>query len=219
MLQKIRRFGWIEIAQNGQSLGRLECIPDTVSYDFGGGIYDAKVAVGLVWDYYSETRLPDPKIQRAGPIQKSLLMTGIYLGVIEECLPPAELKLGSIELGYSVADLSKLVPPVVGEVITSSVLEIERFMYEGLRMDAYQGKIIELQATSPFWGMPSGLKVGITHWEVISILGHVPSGADATSQKFGLIARLGNQDSYPVWYVVISFGQDKRVQSISFASL
>jgi hypothetical protein len=139
MLQEIRRFGWIEIGQKGPSLGRLECIPDTVSYGFGGGIYDAKVAVGLVWDDYSKTWLPDPNLTTVAPIQAPILTTSTDLGIVEECLPPEEFKLGGTWLGYSVADLSKLVPPVVGELITGGALEIERFMYDGLRIDAYQG--------------------------------------------------------------------------------
>lgn len=219
MLLETQRFGWIDVARNGESISRLECIPETVTYGFGGGIYDAKVAVGLVWDDYSKTWLPDPNLPTTAPIQAPLLTTGTDLGIIEECLPPEEFKLGGISLGYPVADLSKLVPPVIGEVFTGGAVDVERFMYDGLRMDAYQGDVIELQATSPFWEMPSGIKVGLTRGEVISILGRVPSGSSATSHTFSSLACLGDQDSYPVWYVVIQFGHDKRVQSISFASL
>jgi hypothetical protein len=55
-----RRFGWIDVAQNGESVAQLYCIPETVTYGFGGGIYDHKIALGLVWDEYSNTWLPDP---------------------------------------------------------------------------------------------------------------------------------------------------------------
>ena len=216
MLLDIRRFGWIDVAQNGESVSRLECIPETVTYGFGGGIYDAKVAAGLSWDEDSETWRPDPSRPTTRPIQAPLLTTGT---IIEECMSNSEFELGSIKLGYRVSDLGKLVPPVVGEVITGDVLEIERFMYDGLRMDTHQGVITELEATSPFWEMPSGIKVGSTRGEVISILGRVPEGATATSQKFGVNACMDKEGSYPVWYVVIKFGHDKRVQSISLMNV
>lgn len=215
MLLNIRRFGWVDVAENGESVNRLECIPETVTYGFGGGIYDAKEAAGLVWDDYSETWLPDLNRPTAGPIQAPLLTTGT---IIEECMSNSEFELGYIELGYRVADLAKLVPPVVAQRITGFGPKFERFMYDGLRMDTYQGVITELEATSSFWEMPSGIKVGSTRGEVISILGRVPDGATATSQKFGVNACMNKEDSYPVWYVVIKFGHDKRVQSISLAS-
>lgn len=55
---KIRHYGWLEIALNGDLLLRLGCIPETVSYAFGGGIYDIKVAAGQTWDERSRSWLP-----------------------------------------------------------------------------------------------------------------------------------------------------------------
>lgn len=219
MLLDIRRFGWIDVAQNGEVVSRLECIPETVTYGFGGGIYDAKVNAGLAWDEDSETWLPDVDRPTTALPRVPVLTKGTHNGVIEECMPSSEFELSNVKMGYRVADLGKLVPPVVGEVITGDVLEIERFMYDGLRMDVYQGVIIELEATSPLWEMPSGLKVGLTRGEVISILGRVPNDDAATSQRFFSLACMGSQNTDPIWYVVIEFGQDKRVQSISFADL
>lgn len=45
-----RHYGWVEVARNDEMLARLECIPETVSYAFGGGIYDLKIAIGQTWD-------------------------------------------------------------------------------------------------------------------------------------------------------------------------
>tara|TARA_R110002126_G_scaffold30259_7_gene99238 strand:- start:115565 stop:116524 length:960 start_codon:yes stop_codon:yes gene_type:complete len=219
MLLPTRRFGWLDVAQNGETLNTLDCIPETVTYGFGGGIYDAKVAAGLEWDDYSKTWRPDPNRPMAPPAQAPILIKGTDVGMVEDCLPPEEFKLFGIHLGYHVADLAKLVPPVVGEVITGRGLEFERFMYDGLRMDTYQGAIIEMEATTPFWEMPSGIKVGSTRGEVISILGRVPNGAAATSKKFGALVCLDDRETAAEWYVVINFGHDKRVQSISFASI
>ena len=38
MLLPITRFGGIDVAKNGEHLARIECVPDTVTYGFGGGI-------------------------------------------------------------------------------------------------------------------------------------------------------------------------------------
>lgn len=45
-----RSFGWLDIARDGKPLKRLECVSKTVTYAFGEGIYDLKVAAGLKWD-------------------------------------------------------------------------------------------------------------------------------------------------------------------------
>jgi len=93
MLLDTRRFGWIEIAQNGEAVGRFECIPETVSYGFGGGIYDAKVAAGLVWDAYSRTWAvvaPDPT---------PVLRNETRQHEAADCLPATEFAFGFAKMG------------------------------------------------------------------------------------------------------------------------
>jgi len=219
MLLGNRRFGWLEVAQNSERMSRLECIPETVTYGFGVGIYDVKVAAGLYWDEPSRTWLPASTHPTASPAHAPILMENTHLGVVEDCLPSAEFKLGGIMMGDPVAMLGTLGPPEVNERITGGVPEIERFIYDGLRVDIFQDAVMGMNTTTSQWEMPSGLKVGLTRGEVISILGRVPNGESATSQKFVSLVCLGNQDTFPEWYFVIEFGQDKRVQKISFASL
>lgn len=214
-----RHFGWIDIAQNGERVSRLECVPETVTYGFGGGIYDVKVAAGLEWDEYSRTWRSDPHHPTAPPARAPILRTHTHQGITENCLPSAEFKLIGISLGYPIDDLGKLLPPVAGEVITDGPLEIERFMYEGIRLDTLNGVIIEMEAIIPDWEMPSGLRVGLTRGEVIRILGRVPNGGDATAQRIDSLSCFGDQDTSSEWYFMVNFGQDKRVQSISFTDL
>ena len=76
MLLPIRRFGWVEVTESGQRAASLECIPDTVSYGFGGGIYDLKVAAGQTWDSYSFTWVSD-LIQPADSIRQCNFTYGI----------------------------------------------------------------------------------------------------------------------------------------------
>ena len=76
MLLPIRRFGGIDVAKNGEHLARFECAPDTVTYGFGGGIYDAKVALGLEWDDYTKTWRPDPNHPMAEPAPGPILKMG-----------------------------------------------------------------------------------------------------------------------------------------------
>jgi hypothetical protein len=219
MLQGIRRFGWLEIAQNGETLHKLECIPETVTYGFGAGIYDAKVTAGLKWDTSSKTWLPDPSHPNGVPARVPILAKGADRGIIEECMPPAEFELAGIKMGDPAAKLSNLGPSDLSKVVITDILDVERFVFDGLRIDTFQGVVMEIEAKTPKWKMPSGIKVGLTRGEVINILGHVPSGSTATSQSFSSLACMGEQDLYPVWYVVINFGHDKRVETISFASL
>ncbi len=51
-------YGRLEMERGGAKLMRMECIPETVTYAFGGGIYDLKVTSGLVWSDCSREWLP-----------------------------------------------------------------------------------------------------------------------------------------------------------------
>ena len=93
-----RRFGWMDVAQNRQSLSRLECIADTVGYGWGGGMYDTKVAAGLVWDDCSKTWLGDVVTQTP------ILFSDDHGG----CLVGPEFMLGGVAMGDPVATLHKL---------------------------------------------------------------------------------------------------------------
>jgi hypothetical protein len=75
-----------------------------------------------------------------------------------------------------------------------------------------------MSATSSDWRMPSGLRVGLTRGEVIRILGRVPNGYNATSQMLNTHVCSEKRDADDEWSVLIEFGQDKRVNSISFIS-
>lgn len=218
MLLPIRRFGGIDVAKNGEHLTRIECVPDTVSYGFGGGIHDAKVALGLEWDENTVTWRTDPNHPMAEPVRGPILKMGTELNGFEDCLPLKEHKLFGIQLGYQVGQLGKLVPPVVGQPIPGRGPEFERFMYDGLRMDTFQGEITEMFATTSFWEMPSGIKVGSTRGEVIAILGRVPNGDVATARTFGARVCTDGEDGGFGPYVLIEFGHDKRVQAINLAA-
>ncbi|MDX5401998.1 MAG: hypothetical protein LPK02_06560, partial [Rhodobacterales bacterium] len=81
-------FGWIEIAHYGKTLGRLDCLPETVSYAYGGGLYDAKLAARQEWDEQSgawvsvlDQTVPPPA-----------LMAHAYQGNVQDCLPASEFR-------------------------------------------------------------------------------------------------------------------------------
>lgn len=75
-----------------------------------------------------------------------------------------------------------------------------------------------MSASSPDWRTPSDLKVGLTRGEVIQILGRVPTGHDATSDRFNTHVCSDIPDAEDEWSILIEFGQDKRVSSIGFVS-
>lgn len=55
-----RHYGWVDVERNGQNLLHLECIPDSVDYTFGGGLYDLKVRTGQSWDDRLRRWMPEP---------------------------------------------------------------------------------------------------------------------------------------------------------------
>lgn len=95
MLLETRRFGWVEVTKSGERAASLECIPETVSYGFGGGIHDAKVAAGLTWDPDSFTWVSN-LIQ---PTATSTLLENRQYQAIEYCLAASEFSLGGVSIG------------------------------------------------------------------------------------------------------------------------
>lgn len=214
MQQEPRRFGWVEVTESGEHALSLECIPETVSYGFGGGIHDIKLAAGQSWDSFSFTWVSDD-IQ---PTPTSVLQEISYERVIEYCLPVSEFSLGGVHMGDSLSALGKLGSPETIEDPDGRGEAIDRLYLVGMHIDIFQDAVFAMSTTSPSWEMPSGLRVGITRGEVIRLLGRVPNGYTATSQSFTAHVCSNNPVSDPEWTMVIDFGQDKRVDRIYFVS-
>ncbi len=214
MQQEPRRFGWVEVTESGEHALSLECIPETVSYGFGGGIHDIKLAAGQSWDSFSFTWVSDD-IQ---PTPTSVLQEISYESVIEYCLPVSEFSLGGVHMGDSLSALGKLGSPETIEDPDGRGEAIDRLYLVGMHIDIFQDAVFAMSTTSPSWEMPSGLRVGITRGEVIRLLGRVPNGYTATSQSFTAHVCSNNPVSDPEWTMVIDFGQDKRVDRIYFVS-
>lgn len=51
-----RFFGSVTVTRNGQTLAELSCNPDTVDAPWSG-LFDAKIAAGLTWDYQARVWL------------------------------------------------------------------------------------------------------------------------------------------------------------------
>lgn len=64
--ENTEKYGWLTIEKDGEAVSSLECRPETVTYGFGGGIYDAKRAAGLEWDSGSKTWVAAAKASQAG---------------------------------------------------------------------------------------------------------------------------------------------------------
>ncbi len=78
-----KHFGWVEVTESGERVASLECIPETVSYGFGGGLYDAKLAAGQTWDWDSKTWISESVPSATTPL---LIKTREY-GAEFDCLP------------------------------------------------------------------------------------------------------------------------------------
>lgn len=214
MREPIRRFGWVEVTQSGEIAASLECIPETVSYGFGGGIHDIKVAAGQSWDPDSFTWVSD---SIAPPVMPLLQESHLY-ETVEDCLPASEFSLSGMSMGDPLDALGKLgSPETVTDPFGSGEL-IDRMVLIGANVDIFQDKVYGLSATSPDWETPSGLRVGLTRGEVIRILGRVPKGYSATSDRYYTHVCSEIPDADDEWGILIEFGQDKRVAGISFVS-
>lgn len=214
MLLDQRRFGWVEVTESGEHAASLECIPETVSYGFGGGIYDGKVAAGLTWDSYSFTWISD-LIQ---PKATSILLENHQDETLKYCLPATEFSLNGVMMGDPLDRLSKLGSPEAVEDIIDTGQDRDVMTLAGTEFVFSQDVIVAMFTSSPHWSMPSGLRVGLTRGEVIRILGRVPNGYTATSHIFDSQVCLEDRPPDVEWTFLIEFGQDKRVQSISFIS-
>jgi hypothetical protein len=214
MLLPIRRFGWVEVTESGEHAASLECIPDTVSYGFGGGIYDIKVAAGQTWDSYSFSWVSDTIVPTVTP----LMMESNLYETVQHCLPASEFSLNGVSMGDPLGTLGKLgSPETVTDPFGSGEL-IDRMFLVGANIDIFQDRVYGMSTTSPDWHMPSGLRVGLTRGEVIRILGRVPNGYEVTSDLYYTHVCSKVQDADDEWGILIEFGQDKRVGSISFVS-
>lgn len=214
MQQPIRRFGWVEVTQSGAVAAYLECIPETLSYGFGGGIFDLKVAAGQTWDSESFTWISDSNVPT---VPTSLLENHLDKNVVD-CLPASEFSLNGVSMGDPLDALGKLgSPEMVSDPFGSGEL-IDRMALVGANIDFFQDKVYGMSTTSANWRTPSGLRVGMTRGEVIRILGRVPYGHSATSDAYYSHICPDVQDAQDEWGIWIEFGQDKRVDSISFIS-
>ncbi len=214
-----RRFGWVEVTESGERAASLECIPDTVSYGFGGGIHDVKVAAGLTWDWDSRTWVSDA-IQSAAT---QVLGETTQFGVTLDCLPAVEFSLNGVKMGDPLSALDKLGTPEETDEVTFSDESIDRMSLVGADIDFFGDVVVAMATTSPDWQMPSGLRVGLTRGDVIGILGRVPDGYTATSQNFVIQScseNTGDGDDfyYDQWFALIDFGLDKRVSQIALVT-
>lgn len=214
MQRPIRRFGWIEVTQSGIPAASLACIPETVTYGFGGGLIDAKVAAGLTWDSYSLTWISNLIPTKPTPTLKQ----NLQYEAVEDCLPATEFELNGVRMGDPVDMFWKLGSPEPTDELSYGDEIIERMTLVGANIDFFNDAVISMSTTSPNWRMPSGIRVGLTRGEVIRILGRVPNGYPATAQKFVVSVCSEIQDADDEWSALIEFGQDKRVNRISFVS-
>ncbi|MGB7240663.1 MAG: hypothetical protein WBC93_01075 [Sulfitobacter sp.] len=214
MALPIRRFGWVEVTESGAIAAYLECIPETVSYGFGGGIHDIKVAAGQTWDSKSFTWVSDSIVPTVTP----LIMESNLYETVQDCLPASEFSLNGVSMGDPLDALGKLgSPEMVTDPFGSGEL-IDRMVLVGANIDIFQNKVYGMSTTSPNWKTPSGLSVDLTRGEVIHILGRVPNGYNAASDRYYTHVCSDVQDAEDEWGMLIEFGQDKRVGSISFIS-
>lgn len=208
------QFGWLEVAKNGEPIAQLECIPETVSYGWGGGIYEAKVAAGLEWDDRALSWMHPIGAHSSGPI----LLQQTLNDVTESCLPAEEFSLGGIGMGVSLDTLGKFGTPEPTPARASG-LQFDRITHIGMTVDIYKDRVVEIVATEAWAEMPSGVTVGTTRGDVLQILGDTLIGQASSADRFELPLCRAPDEAFSKWRAYIQFGQNKRVESISFIDM
>ena len=180
-----------------------------MGYGWGGGIYDVKVAEGLVWDDYSKTWVGDVVTQ--SPI--------LFSDEDGGCLVGPEFMLGGVSMGDRVATLHKLGSPEPSGLVLPDGREMDRVATIGLDIDILDDLVVRMDASHSMWDMPSGLRIGLTRGEVIAILGNVPGGASPDTGDFNIRVCTEAPQDFANWEATIAFGSDKRVERIRFVSV
>lgn len=214
MLREEWHFGWIEIAQNGKTLGRLDCVPETVTFAFGGGLYDAKLAARQEWDERTQSWVSVLDQTTRPPV----LMEDVHQGIVQDCLPASEFRFDGVRMDDPLEKLGKLGSPEATDEIAFSGHPMDRMTVPGLLIDIQHHKVIGMVSTSSDWDTPSGLRVGLSRDEVIGILGRVPRGQADKGHEISAPVCRDTQQTAITWYALIGFGQDDRVLNIRFAS-
>ncbi|MEO9516399.1 MAG: hypothetical protein ABJH45_21395 [Paracoccaceae bacterium] len=192
MSDEERHFGWISITQNGSELGRLECIPDTVSYAFGAGIYDEKTTAGLMWDGIEEKWFWDPAhfeeaARNTQPLLTREALDPEMLSGPFDCIPRSEIEFNGIPMLDEVEAVAQFVQPLQNRLDSGVSIGFEKFSHNGLVITFVgDDDILEIFATTPDWVTPSGLHVGMSRAQVVSILGRLPHGRTEATGPFHL---------------------------------
>ncbi len=212
MEQGPQHFGLIDISKHGKSLATLECVPDTVSFGLGGGIFYLKDAAGYEWDDLALSWI-DKKIKVSEP---PLLISHQGANGPKDCLPASEFSLGGVTIYDTAMSLAKLGSPEATSATTPQGLPIDQITAHGLEIGLMDEAVIGITASTADWPTPSGLKIGLTRGEVVRILGHAPAGVYPADDQFTLPICPAVAGDPADWTAEIDFGQDRRVATISF---
>lgn len=140
-----------------------------------------------------------------------------------QCIAPAEYEIAGLHLHDDLAAMHHLGAPISltrghGEDDGGSYVAAT-FSYGGLKITAVRDRIDVIEATSPRWQTPAGLRPGMTHAEARALLGRKP---DAQHLSDGVYSFSG----CPEWrggelhwdnvnsYFEFAFGADGRLSFI-----
>ncbi|WP_386681693.1 hypothetical protein [Loktanella sp. R86503] len=217
MSDEEQRFGWISITQNGEELKRLECIPDTVSYAFGAGIYDQKTAAGLTWDLSEEKWFWDTEhFEEAARNIQPILTTETFNGS-HDCMPRSEFAFSGVQLLGNVDTFSDRFPSLQTRLSSGVDIVQEWFAHNGLEVFVGDDQMHELIATKPDWVTPSGLHVGMSRAQVVNILGRLPKYPVEAMQSFAFPGCFVDEVLIQ-WSFDIQFDADQYVNRIELRS-
>lgn len=144
-----------------------------------------------------------------------------------QCIAPAEYEIGGLRLYDDLASMRHLGTPAslsrgYGEDDGGGYFAT-RFSYDGLNVTAVRDRIDIIEATSPRWRTPAGLRPGMNRAGADALLGHAPDPQHLVDGVYSFSGCPEWRDGELHWdnannYFEFAFGDDGRLSFIRLAA-
>jgi hypothetical protein len=144
-----------------------------------------------------------------------------------QCIAPSEYEIAGLRLYGNLSTLHRLGLPTsltrgFGEDDGGGYIATT-YHYDGLDVTAVRGKIDVIEARSPLWPTPSGLKAGMPAREARSLLGREPDPEHLHDGAYSFVGCPEWRDGELVWdsvsnYFEFGFGDDEQLSFVRLAA-
>jgi len=144
-----------------------------------------------------------------------------------QCVAPSEYTIAGLRLYGALASMNRLGPPAAlirgygeddggGYVATT-------YRYHGLEVTVVRGEIDVIEAKSPRWPTPGGLKPGMSRADTLTLLGRDPDPEHLDDDTYSFAGCPEWRDGELVWdnvnnFFEFGFGDDGRLSFVRLAA-